>query len=497
MIRAELSKLLRRPRTWVTIALLAGLPVIVGIFVKASGLAPRPGEGPALLSEVLNNGLLFPPAALAIILPLFLPIAVSVIGGDTVAGEASNGTLRYLLTRPVGRSRLLTAKLTTVVTFIFLSVIVVALVALLAGVVLFGIRPLSSISATDLSPWETFVRTAARDLVHRLVDARTRRDRAVRQHAHRLAARRLARHAGGLRRIAGARPDRGDGGHPALLPTHYWLRFVDFTATRSCGATWCVAPGCNSCTSVCSSVPRGPTSPPRTSPADPTRRLRVAAGWRLRVAGRSHVEIDHHGGVIARHDAVDGLDAGQVGPHRIAERLRARPAHEHVVETAIRPRRPRLVGVVAAPGEPAPLADVFPGVAQHQAGHRSGGATGEQPDLVAVGWCVEVAAHHRRRVAIGHPTELVDDAEHGGGLGLTQRRLVEAVLEVGAHHRPRDTPDRGAGREHPAMSRRPVAAGQGVAADVVEWCAAQDGVVEAGTASPRRPTKGSSVIAWW
>ena len=88
MIRVELSKLLRRPRTWVTIALLAGLPVIVGIFVKASGLAPRPGEGPALLSEVLNNGLLFPAAALAIILPLFLPIAVSVIGGDTVAGEA-------------------------------------------------------------------------------------------------------------------------------------------------------------------------------------------------------------------------------------------------------------------------------------------------------------------------------------------------------------------------------------------------------------------------
>ena len=133
MIRVELSKLLRRPRTWVTIALLAGLPVVVGIFVKASGLAPRPGEGPALLSEVLENGLLFPAAALAIILPLFLPIAVSVIGGDTVAGEASNGTLRYLLTRPVGRSRLLTAKLVTIVTFIFLAVIVVALVALAAG----------------------------------------------------------------------------------------------------------------------------------------------------------------------------------------------------------------------------------------------------------------------------------------------------------------------------------------------------------------------------
>jgi hypothetical protein len=34
----------------------AGLPVVVGIFLKATGIAPRPGSGPALLSEVLNNG---------------------------------------------------------------------------------------------------------------------------------------------------------------------------------------------------------------------------------------------------------------------------------------------------------------------------------------------------------------------------------------------------------------------------------------------------------
>ncbi len=228
MIRVELSKLLRRPRTWVTIALLAGLPVIVGIFVKASGLAPRPGEGPALLSEVLNNGLLFPAAALAIILPLFLPIAVSVIGGDTVAGEASAGTLRYLLTRPVGRSRLLTAKLVTIVTFIFLAVIVVALVALLAGVVLFGIRPLSSISATELSPFETFTRTTMAILYIGwsmlglgaiALFASTRTDSPL---AASLAT--LAAFVGSqvLDLIEATRVIQ------AYLPTHHWLKFVDF-----------------------------------------------------------------------------------------------------------------------------------------------------------------------------------------------------------------------------------------------------------------------------
>ena len=64
---------------------------------------------------MLANGALFPVAALAIVLPLFLPIAVAVVAGDSIAGEAQAGTLRYLLARPVGRTRLLVAKLVAVV----------------------------------------------------------------------------------------------------------------------------------------------------------------------------------------------------------------------------------------------------------------------------------------------------------------------------------------------------------------------------------------------
>ena len=94
-----------------TIALLCLLPTIVAVFLAVTDVAPRPGEGPAFLSAVLANGALFPAAALGIVLPLFLPVAVAVVAGDAVAGEASAGTLRYLLVRPVGRTRLLVAKL--------------------------------------------------------------------------------------------------------------------------------------------------------------------------------------------------------------------------------------------------------------------------------------------------------------------------------------------------------------------------------------------------
>ena len=82
---------------------------------------------------MLNNGTLFPAAALALILPIFLPVATAVIAGDTIAGEANAGTLRYLLVRPVSRSWLLFCKLVTVVVFVFLTVLVVAGVGYVAG----------------------------------------------------------------------------------------------------------------------------------------------------------------------------------------------------------------------------------------------------------------------------------------------------------------------------------------------------------------------------
>jgi ABC-2 type transport system permease protein len=45
VIRVELGKLMRRPRTWVTVALLCLLPTVVAVFLAVTDVAPRPGEG--------------------------------------------------------------------------------------------------------------------------------------------------------------------------------------------------------------------------------------------------------------------------------------------------------------------------------------------------------------------------------------------------------------------------------------------------------------------
>jgi ABC-2 type transport system permease protein len=117
---------------------ICSLPLMVAVFVAVTHLTPPPGQGSAFLSAVLENGKLYPAAALALVLPVFLPVSVAVVAGDSVAGEAAGGTLRYLLIRPVGRTRLLVAKLLALTTFVLLAVVAVTVTSYLIGVFLLG-----------------------------------------------------------------------------------------------------------------------------------------------------------------------------------------------------------------------------------------------------------------------------------------------------------------------------------------------------------------------
>jgi ABC-2 type transport system permease protein len=163
MIGVELAKMLRSRRTWVTIAVIDLLPSLVAVLLALTDLGPRPGTGPAFLSAVLADGALFPLAAIAIILPLFLPAAVAVTAGDTIAGEAQQGTLRYVLIRPVGRTRLLVAKLVSVMGFVLLTLLVVAATSYVLGVLLLGhataAGPTTTLSGTQLTTPQLLERT--------------------------------------------------------------------------------------------------------------------------------------------------------------------------------------------------------------------------------------------------------------------------------------------------------------------------------------------------
>ncbi|HEY4854999.1 MAG TPA: ABC transporter permease, partial [Streptosporangiaceae bacterium] len=61
--------------------------------------------------------------------------------------EAGSGMLRYLLARPVGRTRLLTAKLVALIVYVLTAVVLVALTAYATGTLLFGSQPVASVSS--------------------------------------------------------------------------------------------------------------------------------------------------------------------------------------------------------------------------------------------------------------------------------------------------------------------------------------------------------------
>ena len=146
MIRVELVKLFRRPRTYVIAGLLCALPFIVAVFLATTRIPPPPGQGGAFLSAVLSNGALYPAAAMALVMPVFLPVSVAVLAGDAVAGEAATGTLRYLLIRPVGRTRLLVAKLVALIAFVLFAIFAVLVTSLLTGLTMFGGEPSAGVA---------------------------------------------------------------------------------------------------------------------------------------------------------------------------------------------------------------------------------------------------------------------------------------------------------------------------------------------------------------
>jgi ABC-2 type transport system permease protein len=150
LLRSELRLVLRRRRNLALIAVLCCFPVLIGSAVNWSS-PPQDGEGPPFLSQVTDNGLFLVFTSLTVLLPFFLPLAVSVASGEAIAGEASIGTLRNLLVVPVSRTRLLVVKYVATVVFAFACVVAVAVVGIVVGLVLFPHGDVTLLSGSVVS----------------------------------------------------------------------------------------------------------------------------------------------------------------------------------------------------------------------------------------------------------------------------------------------------------------------------------------------------------
>jgi ABC-2 type transport system permease protein len=161
----ELRLTFFRRRNQLLLVVVALFPLLIGIGLKAA--APHNGGGggngpgsnsAAFFNQLAGNGVFLSFIALSLLLILVLPVVVAVVAGDSIAGEAGYGTLRYLLAVPAGRTRLLVVKYATIVVWCVAAVFIVSAVALIVGAILFPVGPVTLLSGDTVSVGAGLVR---------------------------------------------------------------------------------------------------------------------------------------------------------------------------------------------------------------------------------------------------------------------------------------------------------------------------------------------------
>ncbi|TFD67599.1 ABC transporter permease [Cryobacterium sp. Hb1] len=159
LLGSEISVLFRRRRTWAMLVAVALIPVLLAVAVRLSSSTLAPGEGPPFLDRVTQNGLFVGFTAMVVAIPLFLPLTIGVVAGDTIAGEAGLGTLRYLLVAPAGRVRLLLVKYAGAALFSLVATLTLTVSGTLIGAALFPVGPVTLLSGDTISVTESLWRS--------------------------------------------------------------------------------------------------------------------------------------------------------------------------------------------------------------------------------------------------------------------------------------------------------------------------------------------------
>ncbi len=166
LFKIELYKIFRKPRTYIGFIAIAAVVLLIQIAVKADGktwieliLASVTEIFQIDTQKVLNG--YFVCFQILNVLLLQIPLLVALVTGDLIAGEANAGTLRLLVTKPVSRTGILTAKFLAGLTYTLSLLIWMAFLALFLSVFIFGTNDLlitKSFGVVQISESDVFWR---------------------------------------------------------------------------------------------------------------------------------------------------------------------------------------------------------------------------------------------------------------------------------------------------------------------------------------------------
>jgi ABC-2 type transport system permease protein len=155
ILRIELFKIFKRPRTFIAFGAIALIILLVQFALKVNGkdfiqlYTDSQADTFEIPYEKILNGYFVCVAVLHMIL-LHVPLLVALIAGDMISGEANLGTLRLLVSKPVTRTQLILAKFSASTLYVLLLLMWMALFALLGSMLLFGTEDLVVFKENDL-----------------------------------------------------------------------------------------------------------------------------------------------------------------------------------------------------------------------------------------------------------------------------------------------------------------------------------------------------------
>lgn len=148
LIWIELQKIFRKWRTYIGFIAIGALVTIVQIALYFTGdgyikMLTRNFQDTFIMVGNLFNGYLVGNLVLTG-LYIHIPFLIVLVGGDLLASEATSGTYRMLLTRPVSRIKIVTAKFFAGLVYVFLLIAWLALLSLGVSCLVFGTGELIS-----------------------------------------------------------------------------------------------------------------------------------------------------------------------------------------------------------------------------------------------------------------------------------------------------------------------------------------------------------------
>jgi ABC-2 type transport system permease protein len=163
--RWELRKLLAQKRTYLGIGIAIAMPIL---FVVALQLQSGSPEEVVFGRYVRDSALAIPLVLLVFGSVWLFPLITALVAGDIFASEDHNGTLKTILTRSLDRGQIFAGKALAAVTYAVVALLLMAVVAVVAGSIVSGLHPLVTLSGETVRPGRGLVLVGASLAVYAL-----------------------------------------------------------------------------------------------------------------------------------------------------------------------------------------------------------------------------------------------------------------------------------------------------------------------------------------